>query len=120
RCSLCGNRSRQCRFYPHGSCGRLPLRHRSGESTVRRSATFRQPCCGTYTFTAGPHLSCRSHVSPRSRQTDSQGDMNAVTRTASVGNLFLEPIRANTFDAALEWYFHEGALASVAYFRKDI
>ncbi|WP_027330715.1 TonB-dependent receptor [Marinimicrobium agarilyticum] len=48
------------------------------------------------------------------------GSMNPVTRTASVGNPFLEPIRANTFDAALEWYFDEGALASVAYFRKDI
>lgn len=48
------------------------------------------------------------------------GGMNAVTRTASVGNPFLEPIRANTYDAALEWYFHEGALASVAYFRKEI
>jgi len=48
------------------------------------------------------------------------GSMNPVTRTASVGNAFLEPIRANTYDAALEWYFEEGALASVAYFRKDI
>lgn len=48
------------------------------------------------------------------------GSMNPVTRTASVGNPFLEPIRANTYDAALEWYFDEGALASVAYFRKDI
>lgn len=48
------------------------------------------------------------------------GGMNAVTRTASVGNPFLEPIRANTYDAALEWYFDEGALASIAYFEKDI
>ncbi|WP_111642870.1 TonB-dependent receptor [Marinimicrobium alkaliphilum] len=48
------------------------------------------------------------------------GSMNAVTHTASVGNPFLEPIRANTYDAALEWYFDEGALASVAYFEKDI
>ncbi|MBN4055664.1 TonB-dependent receptor, partial [bacterium AH-315-K03] len=48
------------------------------------------------------------------------GSMNPTTRTASVGNPFLEPIRAKTFDAALEWYFTEGALASVAYFEKDI
>ncbi len=48
------------------------------------------------------------------------GGVNAVTRTASVGNPFLEPIRANTYDAALEWYFDEGALASIAYFEKDI
>ncbi len=48
------------------------------------------------------------------------GGVNAVTRTASVGNPFLEPIRANTYDAALEWYFDEGALASIAYFKKDI
>lgn len=48
------------------------------------------------------------------------GGVNAVTRTASVGNPFLEPIRANTYDAALEWYFDDGALASIAYFEKDI
>lgn len=48
------------------------------------------------------------------------GSMNPVTRTGSVGNPFVEPIRAKTYDAALEWYFDEGALASVAYFQKDI
>jgi len=48
------------------------------------------------------------------------GGVNPVTRTGSVGNPFLEPIRANTYDVALEWYFDEGALASVAYFEKDI
>jgi TonB-dependent receptor len=48
------------------------------------------------------------------------GSMNSTTRTASVGNPFLEPIRAKTYDVALEWYFDEGALASVAYFEKDI
>ncbi len=48
------------------------------------------------------------------------GSMNPTTRTASVGNPFLEPIRAKTYDAGLEWYFDEGALASVAYFEKDI
>jgi TonB-dependent receptor len=48
------------------------------------------------------------------------GSMNPTTRTASVGNPFLEPIRAKTYDAAVEWYFEEGALASIAYFEKDI
>lgn len=48
------------------------------------------------------------------------GSMNPTTRTASVGNPFLEPIRAKTYDVALEWYFDEGALASAAYFEKDI
>lgn len=48
------------------------------------------------------------------------GSMNPTTRTASVGNPYLEPIRAKTYDAAVEWYFDEGALASVAYFEKDI
>lgn len=48
------------------------------------------------------------------------GSMNPTTRTASVGNPFLEPIRAKTYDVALEWYFDDGALASVAYFEKDI
>ncbi|HTF95716.1 MAG TPA: TonB-dependent receptor [Cellvibrio sp.] len=48
------------------------------------------------------------------------GSMNPTTRVASVGNPFLDPIRAKTYDAALEWYFDEGALASVAYFEKDI
>ena len=36
------------------------------------------------------------------------------------GNPFLNPIRAMNYDAALEWYFAPGALASVAVFAKDI
>jgi iron complex outermembrane receptor protein len=36
------------------------------------------------------------------------------------GNPFLDPFRATTYDAALEWYFAPGALASVAVFKKDI
>lgn len=46
--------------------------------------------------------------------------VNAVIRTGSASNPFLDPIRANTFDAALEWYFAPGSLLSVAYFHKDI
>ncbi|MES2674619.1 MAG: TonB-dependent receptor [Pseudomonadota bacterium] len=46
--------------------------------------------------------------------------MNPTTRTASEGNPFLKPVQATTYDAALEWYFDEGALVSAAYFEKDI
>ncbi|UIJ45023.1 TonB-dependent receptor [Sphingomonas cannabina] len=46
--------------------------------------------------------------------------VNAVTRTGSINNPYLDPIRANTFDAALEWYFRPGSLLSVAFFYKDI
>jgi iron complex outermembrane receptor protein len=46
--------------------------------------------------------------------------VNPVTRVGNVNNPFLEPIRANTFDVALEWYFRPGSLLSVAYFHKDI
>ena len=46
--------------------------------------------------------------------------VTATTRTGNVNNPFLEPIRANTADLALEWYFRPGSLLSVAYFYKDI
>jgi iron complex outermembrane receptor protein len=46
--------------------------------------------------------------------------VTATTRTGNVNNPFLDPIRANTFDAALEWYFQPGSLLSIAYFHKDI
>jgi len=48
------------------------------------------------------------------------GSANIVIRTASITNPYLDPIRANTFDASLEWYFAPGSLISVAYFYKDI
>ena len=41
-------------------------------------------------------------------------------RTVSVGNPMLDPYRAKTYDAALEWYFEPGALLSIAVFKKDI
>jgi len=40
--------------------------------------------------------------------------------TASIGNVALEPFRANTYDLSLEWYFGEESLLSFAYFHKDI
>jgi iron complex outermembrane receptor protein len=46
--------------------------------------------------------------------------VTATTRTGNVNNPFLNPIRAKTADLALEWYFREGSLLSVAYFYKDI
>jgi TonB-dependent receptor len=48
------------------------------------------------------------------------GNVNVAIRTGSFSNPQLEPIRANTFDAALEWYFAPGSLLSIAYFYKDI
>ena len=46
--------------------------------------------------------------------------ITATTRTGNINNPYLDPIRADTFDAALEWYFQPGSLLSVAYFKKDI
>jgi TonB-dependent receptor len=46
--------------------------------------------------------------------------VNGVTRVGNVNNPFLDPIRANTFDIGLEWYFRPGSLLSAAFFYKDI
>lgn len=46
--------------------------------------------------------------------------ITATTRTGTVNNPFLDPIRAKTADLSLEWYFRPGSLLSVAYFYKDI
>lgn len=46
--------------------------------------------------------------------------ITATTRTGNINNPYLDPIRADTFDAALEWYFQPGSLLSVAYFHKNI
>jgi TonB-dependent receptor len=40
--------------------------------------------------------------------------------TITVGNPFLKPFRAKTFDGSLEWYFDKNALLSVGLFYKDI
>ncbi|MDV3457021.1 TonB-dependent receptor [Sphingomonas sp. HF-S4] len=42
------------------------------------------------------------------------------TPNINSGNPLLEPIRATTYDAAIEWYFTRNSLLSAAYFRKDI
>jgi len=46
--------------------------------------------------------------------------ITATTRTGNINNPYLDPIRADTFDAAVEWYFQPGSLFSVAYFHKNI
>ena len=46
--------------------------------------------------------------------------VNAITRTGTINNPYLDPIKANTFDASLEWYFKPGSLLSAGYFYKDI
>tara|TARA_R110000787_G_scaffold159823_1_gene273501 strand:- start:4062 stop:7013 length:2952 start_codon:yes stop_codon:yes gene_type:complete len=46
--------------------------------------------------------------------------VNPITRVGNVNNPFLDPIRANTFDVAVEWYFRPGSLLSAAFFYKDI
>jgi TonB-dependent receptor len=46
--------------------------------------------------------------------------VTATTRTGNINNPYLDPIRADTFDAAVEWYFQPGSLFSVAYFHKNI
>lgn len=48
------------------------------------------------------------------------GSVDQFNFRISSGNPFLDPYRATAYDAALEWYFARGALASVAVFKKDI
>lgn len=48
------------------------------------------------------------------------GSIDQFNFRITSGNPFLEPFRATAYDAALEWYFAPGALASVAVFAKDI
>jgi TonB-dependent receptor len=57
---------------------------------------------------------------PAYGQLTPSGSANIQIRTASITNPYLDPIRANTYDAALEWYFAPGSLISVAYFYKNI
>jgi iron complex outermembrane receptor protein len=41
-------------------------------------------------------------------------------RTVTAGNPFIDPFRAKSYDAAIEWYFAPESLLSFAYFFKDI
>ena len=57
---------------------------------------------------------------PELQQLAPTSGVNPITRSGNVQNPFLTPIRANTFDAAVEWYWAPGALLSAAFFYKDI
>ena len=46
--------------------------------------------------------------------------LSGANKTVTAGNPYLDPIRANAYDFAVEWYFEEGALLSFAYFYKDV
>ena len=46
--------------------------------------------------------------------------VNGITRLGTITNPGLNAIRANTFDASLEWYFKPRSLASAGYFHKHI
>ena len=48
------------------------------------------------------------------------GSVDGFNRRYTAGNPGLEPFRAHATDLAVEWYFGEEALVSLAYFRKDI
>ena len=48
------------------------------------------------------------------------GSLDQFNFRITSGNPFLDPYRATTFDLAAEWYFAQGAIASVAVFAKDI
>jgi len=43
-----------------------------------------------------------------------------INQNVGIGNPDLEPLRAESIDAGIEWYFQEGGLLSLTYFRKDI
>lgn len=46
--------------------------------------------------------------------------VSGANRTVNAGNPQLEPITADAIDIAAEWYFADGAIASVALFNRDI
>lgn len=46
--------------------------------------------------------------------------VSGSNRTITAGNPNLDPIRANAYDLAAEWYFAEGGLFSVALFHREI
>ncbi|GIX21892.1 MAG: TonB-dependent receptor [Gammaproteobacteria bacterium] len=47
-------------------------------------------------------------------------DITPLAGTLSAGNPRLDPIRANSADLGIEWYFAEDALLALTYFHKDI
>jgi len=47
-------------------------------------------------------------------------NVSGANRTVTAGNPFLQPFRASSYDAAVEWYFQPGGLISVALFQKNV
>lgn len=48
------------------------------------------------------------------------GSINTTSNTLSIGNPYLDPIRANTYDMSLEWYPTKDTLFTVSLFKKDL
>ncbi len=48
------------------------------------------------------------------------GTYNLTEETAKVGNPFLDPFEANTFDVSLEWYMTDAGMLQAGFFHKDI
>jgi TonB-dependent receptor len=48
------------------------------------------------------------------------GSVDSFNYRVSYSNPYLDPTRADAFDLSFEWYFADEALASIAYFYKDI
>ena len=48
------------------------------------------------------------------------GSITTGSQTISIGNPFLNPIRANTADLAFEWYPDKDSLYTISFFQKDI
>ena len=46
--------------------------------------------------------------------------VSGSNRTVNIGNPDLDPFEPRAYDLAVEWYFHEEALLSFAYFYKDV
>ncbi|GAA0582726.1 TonB-dependent receptor [Rhizomicrobium electricum] len=46
--------------------------------------------------------------------------VSGANRTMTIGNPHLKPFRASTVDLAYEWYYHKGAMLSLAFFYKKI
>ncbi len=47
------------------------------------------------------------------------GTISTSNQTMSVGNPFLDPIRANTYDMSIEWYPNRDTIISMGLFKKD-
>ncbi len=59
-------------------------------------------------------------LAPTITQLSIPGGGETSGATLTIGNPKLSPFRADNFDAAVEWYFGEGGLLSVALFKKEI